>query len=81
MLKYTLMSYHQEETAILLESAQESQEGDTSDDNATDQQHVCRGEVGQARSQCSHLKVHQHVNTETQHGHATHLIRNKNSLS
>lgn len=71
------MSYHQEETAVLLESAQESQEGNTGDNNAADQQDVCRGEAGQARSQRSHLTGHQHVNTETQHGHATHLIRNK----
>lgn len=68
------VSYRQEETAVLLQSAQEAQKGHTSDDDAADQQYVGQAEACQGRGECSHLEVHQHVHTKTQHGHATHLM-------
>ena len=65
--------YRQEETAVLLQSAQEAQEGNARDDDAADQQHVGRVEARHGRSELGHSEVHHHVYTEAQHGHPTHL--------
>lgn len=67
------MPYRQEETAVLLQSAQEAQKGNARDDDAADQQHVGRVEARHSWSELCHPEVHHHVYTEAQHGHPTHL--------
>lgn len=69
--------YHEEETAVLLQSAQESQERHAGYDDAGDQQYVGNAEFGQVRAKCSQLKVQGHVHAKAQHCHTTHLSEGK----
>lgn len=77
---YVCVSYRQEETAVLLQSAQEAQEGHAGDDDAADQEHVGEVEVGQGRGERGHPEVHHHIHPEAQHRHATHLTGRKHTL-
>lgn len=66
------VSYRQQQTAVLLQSPQESQEGHTGDDDAADQQDVCYAEFGQGWGE-RHLEVHHQVHAKAQNSHTTHL--------
>lgn len=67
-----MTTYHEEEAAILLQSSKKTKEGHTGDDDASDDQHVARRQVG---SQCLYVEAHQQVNAQTEHGHTADLGR------
>lgn len=69
--------YREEETAVLLQSTQESQEGHAGYDDAGDQQYVGNAEFGQVGAERSQFEVQRQVHAKAQHCHAAHLTERK----
>lgn len=72
---FACVPYRQEEAAVLLHSTHESQERQTGDDDASDQQYVGEVEAGQFWGESGHPEVHQQIDTRAEHGYTAHLPR------